>query len=85
MRQELHSREQATARPPADRLPCPPRCRSPRASRCAVRDATRARAGGASLSSPEIETGMENLSLDMGLGYTEREQVGARALQVWPQ
>lgn len=25
-----------------------------------------------SLSSPEIETGLENLSLDMGLGYTER-------------
>lgn len=25
-----------------------------------------------SMSSPEIETGLENLSLDMGLGYTER-------------
>ena len=27
-----------------------------------------------SLSSPEIETGLENLALDMGLGYTERNK-----------
>jgi DNA-binding transcriptional LysR family regulator len=38
-----------------------------------------------SLSSPEIEVGLENLSLDMALGYTGREQVKARALQSWPQ
>lgn len=38
-----------------------------------------------SLSSPEIEAGLENLSLDLGLGYTDRAQVGARGLQVWPQ
>jgi DNA-binding transcriptional LysR family regulator len=37
------------------------------------------------LSSPEIEIGLENLSLDMALGYTGREQVKARALQIWPQ
>jgi DNA-binding transcriptional LysR family regulator len=38
-----------------------------------------------SLSSPEIELGLENLSLDMALGYSGREQVKARALQIWPQ
>jgi DNA-binding transcriptional LysR family regulator len=38
-----------------------------------------------SLSSPEIEIGLENLSLDMALGYIGREQVKARALQIWPQ
>jgi DNA-binding transcriptional LysR family regulator len=38
-----------------------------------------------SLSSPEIEAGIENLSLDVALGYTGRSQVGARSLQVWPQ
>jgi DNA-binding transcriptional LysR family regulator len=38
-----------------------------------------------SLSSQEIEAGIENLSLDMGLGYIGRTQVGARALQVWAQ
>ena len=38
-----------------------------------------------SLSSPEIENGLENLSLDMALGYIGREQVKARALQIWPQ
>jgi len=38
-----------------------------------------------SLSSPEIEIGLENLSLDMALGYTGRAQVKARALQIWPQ
>lgn len=37
-----------------------------------------------SLSSPEIEAGLENLSLDLGLGYTDRVQVGVRGLQVWP-
>jgi len=37
------------------------------------------------LSSPEIEIGLENLSLDMALGYIGREQVKARALQIWPQ
>ena len=32
-----------------------------------------------SMSSPEIETGLENLSLDVGLGYTERlAQLGIR-------
>ena len=35
-----------------------------------------------SLSSPEIEIGLENLSLDLALGYTGREQVKARALQI---
>jgi len=38
-----------------------------------------------SLSSQEIEAGIENLSLDVGLGYTGRTEVGARAMQVWPQ
>lgn len=38
-----------------------------------------------SLSSQEIEAGLENLSLDLGLGYTGRTQVGARGLQIWPQ
>jgi DNA-binding transcriptional LysR family regulator len=38
-----------------------------------------------SLSSPEVEAGLENLSLDLGLGYTGRAQVGTRGLQVWPQ
>ena len=38
-----------------------------------------------SLSSPEIEIGLENLSLDLALGYIGREQVKARALQIWPQ
>lgn len=38
-----------------------------------------------SLSSPEIEIGLEDLSLDMALGYTGRAQVKARALQIWPQ
>jgi len=50
----------------------------------------RARHGGVdpvlrSLSSPEIEIGLENLSLDLALGYTGRSQVQQRALQVWPQ
>ena len=38
-----------------------------------------------SLSSPEIEVGLENLSLDLALGYTGRSQVRARSLQSWPQ
>jgi DNA-binding transcriptional LysR family regulator len=38
-----------------------------------------------SLSSPEIEIGLENLSLDIALGYTGRAQVRARELRVWPQ
>lgn len=38
-----------------------------------------------SLSSPEIETGLENLSLELGLGYSGRPEVAARGLQVWPQ
>jgi len=37
------------------------------------------------LSSPEIEIGLENLSLDLALGYTGRAQVKQRALQIWPQ
>lgn len=38
-----------------------------------------------SLSSPEIDTGLENLSLDLALGYSERREVGARGLAVCPQ
>ena len=38
-----------------------------------------------SLSSPEIDTGLENLSLDLALGYTERREVSARRLTVCPQ
>lgn len=38
-----------------------------------------------SLSSPEIETGLENLSLDLGLGYTERLAALGLRLQVLPQ
>lgn len=38
-----------------------------------------------SLSSPEIETGLENLSLDLGLGYTDRLQTLGLQLQVLPQ
>ena len=38
-----------------------------------------------SLSSPEIDTGLENLSLDLALGYTERREVSARHLTVCPQ
>jgi DNA-binding transcriptional LysR family regulator len=85
MRQELHSREAA----PRGRLQIGA---VPTAVTIATRFALRVheRHGGLapvvrSLSSPEIEAGIENLSLDMGLGYIEREQVGARALQVWPQ
>lgn len=38
-----------------------------------------------SLSSPEIEAGLENLSLDLGLGYTERLRALGLHLRVVPQ
>ena len=38
-----------------------------------------------SLSSPEIETGLENLSLDLGLGYTDRLQALGLRLGTVPQ
>lgn len=38
-----------------------------------------------SLSSPEIEAGLDGLGLDLGLGYTARPEVRARRLAVWPQ
>lgn len=38
-----------------------------------------------SLSSPEIETGLESLSLDLGLGYTERLQPLGIRLGIVPQ
>lgn len=38
-----------------------------------------------SLSSPEIEAGLDTLALDLGLGYSGRPEVKARRLQVWPQ
>jgi DNA-binding transcriptional LysR family regulator len=38
-----------------------------------------------SLSSPEIEAGLENLSLDIGLGYTERLRALGLHLRVVPQ
>ncbi len=38
-----------------------------------------------SLSSPEIETGLENLSLDLGLGYTDRLQQLGISLGTVPQ
>jgi DNA-binding transcriptional LysR family regulator len=85
MRQELHSREQA----PRGRLQIGA---VPTAMTIATRFALRVRErhGGLapvvrSLSSQEIEAGIENLSLDVGLGYTGRTEVGARAMQVWPQ
>jgi DNA-binding transcriptional LysR family regulator len=85
MRQELHSRVDAprgalqigavpTALPVAGRFAAQLRARHP-----GIEPVLR------SLSSPEIEVGLENLSLDMALGYTGREQVKARALQIWPQ
>jgi DNA-binding transcriptional LysR family regulator len=37
-----------------------------------------------SLSSQEIETGLETLAIDLGLGYTDRVAAGAR-LRPWPQ
>jgi DNA-binding transcriptional LysR family regulator len=85
MRQELHSRADS----PRGRLQIGA---VPTAMTIATRFALRVRErhGGLapvvrSLSSQEIETGIENLSLDMGLGYTGRAEVGARALQIWPQ
>ncbi len=38
-----------------------------------------------SLSSPEIEAGLDGLSIDLGLGYTARPAVRQRRLAVWPQ
>jgi hypothetical protein len=43
-----------------------------------------------SMSSLEIETGLEDLSLDLALGYSERLESGSRAarsarISVWPQ
>ena len=38
-----------------------------------------------SLSSPEIDAGLDNLSLDLALGYSHRPEVPARHLVVWPQ
>jgi DNA-binding transcriptional LysR family regulator len=38
-----------------------------------------------SLSSPEIEAGLDGLAIDLGLGYTARPEVRARQLAVWPQ
>ncbi|OYU73803.1 MAG: LysR family transcriptional regulator, partial [Burkholderiales bacterium PBB5] len=37
-----------------------------------------------SLSSPEIEAGLDNLSLDLGLGYPSRPEAAQRRLAVWP-
>jgi len=85
LRQELHSRVDAprgalqigaipTALPVAGRFAAQLRSRHP-----GIEPVLR------SLSSPEIENGLENLSLDMALGYIGREQVKARALQIWPQ
>jgi len=38
-----------------------------------------------SLSSQELETGLETLSLDLALGYTERMKLRGTQLQAWPQ
>lgn len=38
-----------------------------------------------SLSSPELETGLETLSLDLALGYTERMKLRGTQLHAWPQ
>lgn len=38
-----------------------------------------------SLSSPEIEAGLDGLAIDLGLGYTARPEVRQRQLAVWPQ
>ncbi|RZS58170.1 LysR substrate-binding domain-containing protein [Sphaerotilus mobilis] len=38
-----------------------------------------------SLSSQAIEAGLENLTLDLALGYTDRQEVAQRRLTVWPQ
>jgi len=37
------------------------------------------------LSSPEIEAGLDGLSIDLGLGYTDRPEVRQRQLAVLPQ
>lgn len=38
-----------------------------------------------SLSSPEIEAGLDTLAIDLALGYSGRPEVRARKLMVWPQ
>jgi DNA-binding transcriptional LysR family regulator len=38
-----------------------------------------------SLSSSELERGLEDLTLDLALGYSERMRVQERKLRVWPQ
>ncbi len=38
-----------------------------------------------SLSSPEIEAGLDSLAIDIGLGYSDRPEVRSRQLAVWPQ
>lgn len=38
-----------------------------------------------SMSSQQLETGLENLSIDLGLGYTERMAPGSVKLTAWPQ
>jgi DNA-binding transcriptional LysR family regulator len=85
MRQELHSREDA----PRGRLQIGA---VPTAIPVAARFAAQLRALQPglepvlrSLSSPEIEIGLENLSLDLALGYTGRAQVIARHMEIWPQ
>lgn len=38
-----------------------------------------------SLSSSDLERGLEDLTIDLALGYSERMRVQERRLQVWPQ
>ena len=38
-----------------------------------------------SLSSPELDAGLDNLSLDLALGYSNRPEVRGRGLVLWPQ
>ena len=38
-----------------------------------------------SLSSPELDAGLDNLSLDLALGYSDRPEVRGRSLVLWPQ
>ena len=85
LRQELHSRVDAP-RGALQNGAVPTAL--PGAARFAAR--LRARHAGIdpvlrSLSSPEIEIGLENLSLDLALGYTGRAQVRARELRAWAQ
>ena len=85
LRQELHSRIEAPRG--ALQIGAVPTA-LPVAARFAAR--LRARHAGIdpvlrSLSSPEIEIGLENLSLDLALGYTGRAQVRARELRAWAQ